>query len=87
MEVDGESRTVAMNSQEFRRVFGFDRVRSTDFSLRWLGRQLQIHGTGIGHGVGMCQTGARELAEEGMSYRDILKLYYPKANLWTINQI
>lgn len=75
-----------LNSQEFRRIFGFQRVRSTDFSLRWLGDSLEINGTGIGHGVGMCQSGARSLAEEGMRYREILKLYYPNAKLWTLKR-
>ncbi len=34
------------------------------------------HETMYGHGVGMCQHGARVLAEEGYSYVDILKHYY-----------
>ncbi|MBX3023260.1 MAG: SpoIID/LytB domain-containing protein [Bdellovibrionales bacterium] len=77
---------VTLNSQEFRRIFGFNRVRSTDFSLRWLGDELEVNGTGVGHGVGMCQSGARSLAEEGMRYREILKIYYPKATLWTLKR-
>ena len=32
--------------------------------------------TMYGHGVGMCQEGARVLAENGWDYRDILKHYY-----------
>jgi stage II sporulation protein D len=86
MEVDGKSRSMQLNSQDFRRIFGFNRIRSTDFTVRWLGEQLEIDGTGIGHGVGMCQTGAKSLAIEGRSYRDILKLYYPKAQLWTLKR-
>lgn len=32
--------------------------------------------TGYGHGVGMSQYGANELAKEGMSYKKILAHYY-----------
>ena len=74
-----ESRT--LSSQDFRRLIGFSKVRSTNFSLQWLGDQLHIRGHGIGHGVGLCQTGARSLAQNGASYHDILKLYYPRAKL------
>jgi len=77
----GQRQTVRLRAQEFRRIFGFDRVRSTDFSLRWLGDDLQITGSGLGHGVGLCQMGARELAAQGMDYRRILKTYYPQAKL------
>ena len=34
-------------------------------------------GAGYGHGVGMCQYGARAMAREGYSYRAILEHYYP----------
>ncbi len=33
-------------------------------------------GRGFGHGLGMCQTGARSRAIRGESYRDILNAYY-----------
>jgi stage II sporulation protein D len=76
-----------MNAQEFRKIMGFEKIRSSDFSLRWLGRQMKIEGSGLGHGVGLCQTGAKGLAIEGMNYREILKLYYPKAKLLTRNPV
>jgi SpoIID/LytB domain protein len=82
LDVNGKSQKFMMNSQEFRRIFGFEKIRSTDFRLRWLGSKMQIMGSGMGHAVGLCQTGAKALAETGMSYEDILKLYYPKVNLY-----
>jgi len=36
-----------------------------------------IEGGGLGHGVGMCQWGARGMALAGASARDILTLYFP----------
>ncbi len=38
---------------------------------------LIIDGWGYGHGVGMCQYGAREMARRGKNYREILHHYYP----------
>lgn len=84
--VGGKTRTVNLGAQEFRKIYGFRKIRSTDFSLRWVGDTLEINGTGVGHGVGLCQSGARSLAEEGLGYREILRLYYPKAKLWTLKR-
>ncbi len=38
-----------------------------------------------GHGVGMSQRGAQQMAFEGKSYREILQYYYPGATLQTLN--
>lgn len=35
-----------------------------------------FRGGGFGHGVGMCQIGATEMAKERMSFKDILRFYY-----------
>jgi len=39
-------------------------------------RTFTIWGGGYGHGVGMSQNGAQEMAKEGKSYRDILTFFY-----------
>jgi len=36
-----------------------------------------FEGRGFGHGVGMCQYGARGLALLGLSGQQIVKYYYP----------
>jgi len=81
LETRGKVKNVAMNSQEFRKIFGFEKIQSTDFTMQWSSDQLEINGEGSGHGVGLCQRGARTLAENGQSYDNILKMYYPKAML------
>jgi stage II sporulation protein D len=42
---------------------------------------LYLSGRGRGHGVGLCQEGARGLAEQGWDARRILAHYYPGARL------
>ncbi len=38
-------------------------------------------GHGLGHGAGMCQYGAEQLARSGKSHRDIVAWYYPQAEI------
>ena len=35
-----------------------------------------IKGGGFGHGIGMSQTGANEMAKKGKGYKEILALFY-----------
>ncbi|GEM_PF-536401 len=39
-------------------------------------QQYVLHGKGWGHGIGMSQWGAKGMAEEGYTFRDILEYYY-----------
>ena len=39
--------------------------------------QIVIEGAGRGHGVGLCQWGARVMAQQGRSARDIVAFYFP----------
>jgi len=43
--------------------------------------EVEMSGEGFGHGVGMCQWGARALAEEGNSYEEIVTYYYQDVEL------
>ena len=45
------------------------------------GGTVSIKGKGSGHGVGMCQVGARRMAAQGVSYREILSHYYPGTSI------
>ncbi|MBO4350103.1 MAG: SpoIID/LytB domain-containing protein [Proteobacteria bacterium] len=45
---------------------------------------IHIYGTGFGHGVGMCQTGAIGMAQRGMNAKQILEHYYPGTRLETL---
>lgn len=68
---------VAVNVPALRLSLGSEWVRSTFFtSVKVEGNQLVFKGKGFGHGVGLCQWGARGLAEQGSSPEDIVKFYY-----------
>jgi stage II sporulation protein D len=50
--------------------------RSANLALHLTGGGLTARGGGAGHGVGLCQFGARGMALKGMDYRAILSHYY-----------
>lgn len=60
-----------------RNIAGREVFPSHHFRVTSLGSTLKIAGEGFGHGVGMCQLGALELAKRGYSYRAILQHYFP----------
>lgn len=43
--------------------------------------KLLLKGSGFGHGVGLCQWGAKGLAKQNLKYGDILKYYFTGVNL------
>lgn len=68
---------VIVGGPALRKALGSERVRSTLLSdIRVEGGQLILSGKGFGHGVGMCQWGARLLADKGKSPEDIIKFYF-----------
>lgn len=66
---------------DFRLAVGPDRLRSTWFTFQDQGAVLEFEGRGWGHGVGMCQYGARAMGDRGVSSLDILHYYYPDADV------
>lgn len=75
--LDGAKRSVKLTGYDIRSLFGFDRIRSPLFSVTTVYDGFVFEGHGWGHGVGMCQWGAAELARRGFSAREILAFYYP----------
>jgi len=62
---------------QFRNYFGNVSFPSNNFYLKSNRMGLEISGEGLGHNVGMCQTGALALAKMGWSYKKILSHYFP----------
>ena len=79
--IDTGGQTVFIRSNDFRKIVGFDSIKSTWFNVGIRGNYVGFAGRGFGHGVGMCQWGAKGMAEAGKSYREILKFYYPGAKI------
>jgi stage II sporulation protein D len=65
----------------FRKAIGYTLIKSTNFDAKIVGDDAVFSGTGYGHGVGLCQWGAKQRAGDGFDYREILSYYYPGARL------
>lgn len=59
-------------------VLGRNQLPSSHYSITKKNKSLYITGKGFGHGVGLCQFGAFEMAKQGYTYKEILKFYFPK---------
>ena len=63
------------------RMFGWNKIRSDLYDVRNSGGKILFSGRGAGHGVGLCQAGAEEMARQGKTYKEILSFYYPGTQL------
>lgn len=61
------------------RTMGWQKLKSDWYQVAVQGDQFVFSGRGVGHGVGLCQTGAAAMASQGKSYREILGFYYAGA--------
>lgn len=79
----GRPKTLLVDGQQFstvavRELLG---LRSTNFTWKLQDSSITFTTTGYGHGVGMCQYGAKGMAEHGYTYRTILGHYYSGAEV------
>jgi stage II sporulation protein D len=78
MRVEGTGGTRRISGNDLRSALG---LRSTLFVVNSTGNGFQIKGRGFGHGLGMSQWGAHNLAQQGVNYQQILDHYYQSASL------
>lgn len=63
------------------RRLGWDAVPSNNFTGHDEDQGVVLEGTGQGHGIGLCQLGAKAMAQAGAGFRTILDHYYPNTTL------
>ena len=78
---------LVLRGEELRKAVGYTIIPSTQFAIEFIGQDLVLSGFGAGHAVGMCQWGAKELAELGYSFSTILQYYYPGTELQSLTQV
>mgnify|MGYP001267180386 CR=1 FL=1 len=59
------------------RAFGWQSIRSMKVSAQEVDKLIRFSGSGIGHGVGFCQHGAKAMALKGLNRKQILQKYFP----------
>jgi len=63
------------------RRLGWNAVPSNNFKGRKEDDEVILEGVGQGHGLGLCQRGARDMAEHGSDFQAILEHYFPNTRL------
>lgn len=74
-------RTASVNAYRFRNWVSPLLLKSTQFQVQMDGGSAVFRGRGYGHGVGLCQWGAKAMGEQGYKRDQILSHYYPDARL------
>jgi stage II sporulation protein D len=67
--------------ETLRSALGNTVIPSVFFELEISGDEAVFSGRGRGHGVGLCQWGAKEMAQRGHDFKAILAHYYPGTSL------
>ena len=84
--VHGSRGSARLRGNDFRRMLGYDTFKSTLFAVAVDGQAARFSGRGYGHGAGMCQWGAKGMAEQGYVAKQILEFYYPGTVLGTLDR-
>jgi stage II sporulation protein D len=61
-------------------------LKSTFFSVVATDKEVTLKGRGFGHGVGLCQDGAMQMAKLGFSCEDILKYYFKGISIFQVKE-
>ena len=86
LKIITDKKVLYMLAKDFRRSLGWKAIPSTWFEIKRVKDVFVFDGRGYGHGVGLCQWGAEEMAEQGFDYKYILNYYYPDTKLIVYNE-
>lgn len=78
MNIEGDRGRLSITGKDLRKLLG---LRSRLFTVNPTSDGFQINGRGFGHGLGLSQWGAYNLAAQGLNYQQILAHYYQGATL------
>jgi stage II sporulation protein D len=75
---------LVLRGEDLRRLVGYGVIQSTQFEVESIGQTVVLSGRGAGHAVGLCQWGAKEMADLGYRFDTILHYYFPGTELKTV---
>jgi stage II sporulation protein D len=84
LTVHGTRSAARLRGNDFRKMVGYETVKSTLFAVALDGGVARFSGRGYGHGVGMSQWGAKGMADQGYKAEKILEYYYPGTTLGSL---
>ncbi|MDI6641825.1 MAG: SpoIID/LytB domain-containing protein, partial [Elusimicrobiota bacterium] len=79
----GKTKKIVLNAARFRLAVSPFLVKSTKIiAIKKLTKDtFEFSGNGWGHGVGLCQWGAKFMADKGYNYKQIINFYFPKTEI------
>jgi len=82
LQIVGTKRSFTIGKElEIRRTLSETHLYSSAFDVEHRDSRFILHGSGWGHGVGLCQIGAAVMGEQEYTYDDILLYYYHQAEI------
>ena len=78
---DRDSKEITIAGKDFREMIGPNDLKSNNYDITMQGYYVNFVGKGWGHGVGLCQWGARGMAQQQFNYKQILAYYYPGSEM------
>ena len=75
IHIKGHNKLFSMTGKKLYSMLA--KVRSFCFDISLTAREVIFNGWGIGHHMGLCQWGAREMVRQGYTHKSILSFYYP----------
>ena len=82
LRITGTKKTIIVGKElEIRRALSESHLYSSAFVVEKQGDTFTLIGAGWGHGVGLCQIGAAVMGDKGYAYDEILRHYYPGAEI------
>ena len=75
---------MVQSGEKFREEYG---LASSSFDLQSFSEVTRVITKGIGHGLGLSQYSANEMAKEGKSYQEILQFFYEGTELKEVAEI
>lgn len=76
LKILGINKDLNLTGNQFRNIIGPKTLKSTRFQIAFHGDTLKFLGHGWGHGIGMCQWGAKTMSDKHINYKRILRFYY-----------
>ena len=70
-----------LSGYAFRKASGYKKIQSLLFDVTRVSGGFRFNGKGNGHGVGLSQWSAKEMAENGFKYHEILYYFYQNIEL------
>jgi len=88
LEIESQDgKVLTIPGKKFREILGPNIIKSNMYEVVMQGYYFDLVGKGWGHGVGLCQWGAYEMARQRFGYQEILSFYYPGAKLIKKNDL